>query len=101
MKKISEGISKILTPAQKTTPANNSGKNGANAKIDGAKHRVNSGSAQLGKSLSTTPSGRWTNAAQLMKSGQHDRTPVTTKHEKSFYANPLFAVSYDSFQGRP
>jgi hypothetical protein len=37
----------------------------------------------------------------LSKSGQHDRTPVTTKHEKSLYANPLFAVSYSSFQGRP
>jgi hypothetical protein len=33
--------------------------------------------------------------------GQHDRTPVTTKHEKRLYANPLFAVSYASFQGRP
>jgi hypothetical protein len=36
-----------------------------------------------------------------MKSGQHDRTPVTTKHEKKLYANSLFAVSYGSFQGRP
>jgi hypothetical protein len=36
-----------------------------------------------------------------MKSGQHDRTPVTTKHEKRLYANRLFAVSYGSFQGRP
>jgi hypothetical protein len=26
---------------------------------------------------------------------------VTTKHEKRLYANPLFAVSYGSFQGRP
>jgi hypothetical protein len=25
--------------------------------------------------------------------------PVTTKHEKRLYANPLFAVSYGSFQG--
>jgi hypothetical protein len=33
--------------------------------------------------------------------GQHHRTPVTTKHEKRLYANPLFAVSYGSFQGRP
>jgi len=32
---------------------------------------------------------------------KHDRTPVTTRHEKSFYANRLFAVSYGSFQGRP
>ncbi len=34
------------------------------------------------------------------KSGQHDRTPVTTKHEKRLYANPLFAVSCRSFLGR-
>jgi len=40
-------------------------------------------------------------AGQLSKSGQHDRTPVTTKHEKRLCANPLFAVSYGSFQGRP
>ena len=33
--------------------------------------------------------------------GQHDRNPVTTKHEKRLYANSLFAVSYGSFQGRP
>jgi hypothetical protein len=39
--------------------------------------------------------------SDLTKSGQHDRTPVTTKHEKRLYANPLFAVSYGSFQGRP
>ena len=26
---------------------------------------------------------------------------VTTKYEKRLYANPLFAVSYGSFQGRP
>jgi hypothetical protein len=38
---------------------------------------------------------------QLTKPGQHDQTPVTTKHEKRLYANPLFAVSYGSFQGRP
>jgi hypothetical protein len=38
---------------------------------------------------------------QLSRTGQHDRTPVTTKHEKRFYAKPLFAVSYGSFQGRP
>src|SRR5271154_4484957 len=38
---------------------------------------------------------------QLLLSGQHDRTPVTTKHEKRLYANPLFAMSYGSFQGRP
>jgi hypothetical protein len=25
--------------------------------------------------------------------------PVTTKHEKSFYPNPLFAVSYGFFKG--
>jgi|SRR5579863_2357330 hypothetical protein len=31
--------------------------------------------------------------------GQHDRTPVTTKHEKRLYANHLFAISYGSFQG--
>jgi len=28
-------------------------------------------------------------------------SPVITKHEKKLYANPLFAVSYGSFQGRP
>src|SRR5580693_8901068 len=39
--------------------------------------------------------------SQLSKSGKHDRTPVTTKHEKRLYANPLFAVSYSSFQRRP
>jgi hypothetical protein len=39
--------------------------------------------------------------SQVSKPGQHDRTPVTTKHEKRLYAHPLFAVSYDSFQGRP
>jgi hypothetical protein len=38
---------------------------------------------------------------KLLQSGQHDRTPVTTKHEKRLYANPLFAASYGSFQGRP
>ena len=38
---------------------------------------------------------------KLLLTGQHDRTPVTTKHEKRLYANPLFAVSYGSFQGRP
>jgi hypothetical protein len=32
----------------------------------------------------------------LTKSGQHDRNPVTTKHEKRFHANHLFAVSYGS-----
>jgi hypothetical protein len=26
---------------------------------------------------------------QMTLSGQHDRTPVTTKHEKRLYANPL------------
>ena len=30
---------------------------------------------------------------KLTKSGQHDRTPVTTKHEKRLYANRLFAVT--------
>jgi hypothetical protein len=29
--------------------------------------------------------------------GQHDRTPVTTKHEKRLYTNPLFAVSLRLF----
>ena len=38
---------------------------------------------------------------QVTRTGQHDRTPVTTKHEKRIYANLLFAVSYGSFQGRP
>jgi hypothetical protein len=47
----------------------------------------------------TSDGGR--DAAQLTKPGQHDRTPVTTKHEKRLYANPLFAVNYGSFQGRP
>jgi hypothetical protein len=32
--------------------------------------------------------------------GQHDRNPVTTKHEKRSHANHLFAVSYGSFLGR-
>ena len=36
----------------------------------------------------------------LLKSGQHDRNPVTTKHEKRSHANHLFAVSYGSFLGR-
>jgi hypothetical protein len=47
--------------------------------------------------------GSRVNAAisQLTKPGQHDRSPVTTKHEKRLYANSLFAVSYGSFQGRP
>jgi len=40
-------------------------------------------------------------AMQLTKPGQHDRNPVTTKHEKRSHANHLFAVSYGSFQGRP
>jgi hypothetical protein len=51
--------------------------------------RVDSRSAQLGKSLSTIRERKVNNAAQLMKSGQHDRTPVTTKHEKRLYANPV------------
>jgi hypothetical protein len=32
-------------------------------------------------------------ASRLLITGQHDRTPVTTKHEKRLYFNPLFAVS--------
>ena len=27
-------------------------------------------------------------SGQLSRTGQHDRTPVTTKHEKRLYANP-------------
>ena len=38
---------------------------------------------------------------QLTLTGQHDRNPVTTKHEKRSHANHLFAVSYGSFLGRP
>jgi hypothetical protein len=37
---------------------------------------------------------------QLMLTGQHEQTPVTTKHEKNLYISLLFAVSYGSFQGR-
>jgi hypothetical protein len=35
--------------------------------------------------------------SDLTKSGQHDRTPVTTNHEKRLCANPLFAVSLRLF----
>jgi hypothetical protein len=45
--------------------------------------------------------GKARNEGQLLLPGQHDRTPVTTKHEKRLYANLLFAVSYGSSQGRP
>src|SRR5579863_5073114 len=40
-------------------------------------------------------------SGQLTKPGQHDRTPVTTKHEKEALRQPMFAGSYRSFQGRP
>jgi hypothetical protein len=42
----------------------------------------------LKRNLALVRSKRVDMAAQLMKSGQHDRTPVTTKHEKRLYANP-------------
>jgi hypothetical protein len=35
--------------------------------------------------------------SQLLLTGQHDRTPVTTKHEKKVYANHLFGVSLRLF----
>lgn len=30
------------------------------------------------------------NEGNCCNQGEHDRTPVTTKHEKRHYANPLF-----------
>ena len=36
----------------------------------------------------------------LLLRGQHDRNPVTTRHEKRLHANHLVAVSYGSFLGR-
>jgi hypothetical protein len=45
------------------------------------------------------PSSVLTKICVLFLTGQHDRTPVTTKHEKEALRQPLFAVSYGSFQG--
>jgi len=42
----------------------------------------------------------WQETGQLPKSGQHDRKPVTTRHEKRSHASHLFAMSYGSFLGR-
>src|SRR5215471_6970095 len=38
--------------------------------------------------------------AQLLLTGQHDRNPVTTKHEKRSISTTLFSACYISFLGR-